>query len=318
MNNLTGESAAITAKARGLVENIEKVIIGKTVVATQAVTALLANGHILLEDVPGIGKTMLARALAASITGDFRRIQFTADLLPSDITGVNIYRQHEGEFQFRKGPLFCNVLLGDEINRATPRTQSALLEAMEEHQTTVDGVRYPLDDPFIVIATQNPIELEGTYPLPFAQMDRFIIRLRLGYVEADQEREMLKSRIKSSPIDELQAAIDCDELVELQAKVRDISITDELLDYVVAIVRSTREAEHLEYGSSPRGSLDLMRFSQATALLNGRDYVLPDDIKESAPSILAHRVIVHRGTRHGTLNTSEYINELVETVAVPV
>ncbi len=318
MNNLTGDSAAITAKARGLVENIEKVIIGKTVVATQAVTALLANGHILLEDVPGIGKTMLARALAASITGDFRRIQFTADLLPSDITGVNIYRQHEGEFQFRKGPLFCNVLLGDEINRATPRTQSALLEAMEEHQTTVDGVRYPLDDPFIVIATQNPIELEGTYPLPFAQMDRFIIRLRLGYVEADQEREMLKSRIKSSPIDELQAAIDCDELVELQAKVRDISITDELLDYVVAIVRSTREAEHLEYGSSPRGSLDLMRFSQATALLNGRDYVLPDDIKESAPSILAHRVIVHRGTRHGTLNTSEYINELVETVAVPV
>lgn len=315
------DTLALEAAARRtteLIDNIEKVIVGKRDVVVRAVSALLSRGHILIEDVPGVGKTMLAKALSASIDGDFKRIQFTADLLPSDVTGVNIYRQNNGEFSFRPGPLFTNVLLADEINRATPRTQSSLLEAMEEQQVTIEGNRHQLDQPFFVVATQNPIELEGTYPLPFAQMDRFIVRLKIGYLAPDQERRMIQSRVTHAPIDDLKAVIGCDELVKLQKKVMQVTIAEDLLDYVVAIVNKTRNWENLEFGSSPRGSLDLMRYSQATALINGRDYVLPDDIKASAPPILAHRVIVRKGTRHGTLDTDELIQELVEMVDVPV
>lgn len=310
--------AQASTVCQALIENVEKVIVGKREVVTQAVTALLARGHLLVEDVPGVGKTMLARALSRSISGDFKRIQFTADLLPSDITGVNIFSQSREEFSFRQGPVFCNVLLGDEINRATPRTQSSLLEAMEELMVTVDGVRYSLPEPFFVIATQNPIELEGTYPLPFAQLDRFIVRLRIGYLDAADERLMVQSRLASTPIDTLQPTIDCQELLQIQNRIRQVGVTEELLDYIVAIVRRTREVDSLEYGASPRAALDLTRYSQATALIHGRDYVLPDDVKAGAGPILAHRVIVRKGTRHGTLNTDTFIDELVETVDVPV
>ncbi|MFT5127856.1 MAG: MoxR-like ATPase, partial [Rhodothermales bacterium] len=248
----------------------------------------------------------------------FQRIQFTADLLPSDITGVSIYKQQTGDFEFRRGPLFCNVLLGDEINRATPRTQSSLLEAMEERQATVDGVQHQLTKPFFVIATQNPIELEGTYPLPFAQMDRFITRLRIGYVSAADEKAMLKARVHDSPIDALESVIDTEDLLSMQTIVRNVTVAEELFDYVVAIVRNTREASALDYGASPRGTLDLLRFAQALAVLANRDYLLPDDVKGAADAVLAHRVIIKKGTRHATLDATEVIAELVETVPVPV
>ncbi|MCJ8328643.1 MAG: MoxR family ATPase [Lentisphaeria bacterium] len=305
-------------KIISLVRNIEKVIIGKHDVVIKAVTALLSGGHILLEDVPGVGKTMLARALAKSISGDFKRIQFTADLLPSDITGVNIYQQKTGEFSFRQGPVFSNILLGDEINRATPRTQSSLLEAMEENQVTIDGELHALDKPFMVIATQNPIELEGTYPLPFAQMDRFIVRLQIGYVDARDERQMLQDRLTSSPIDELGAILDCQELLVLQKEISAITVSEDVLDFIVAIVRRTRDHEHLAFGASPRASLDMMRYSQATAYINKRDYVSPDDVKFSAPVVLGHRVIVKRGTRHGSMQSDDFIHELLGEVPVPV
>lgn len=312
------ERAQGTRLAKALVDNVGRVIIGKQPLVTRAVCALLAEGHVLLEDVPGVGKTMLAKALARSIDGRFQRIQFTADLLPSDVTGVNIFDPQKGEFTFRPGPLFANVLLGDEINRATPRTQSSLLEAMEEVQVTVDGERRDLTRPFLVIATQNPIELEGTYPLPFAQMDRFIVRLGLGYLDAADEAEMLRSRVRRSPIDDLESVLNCDELVDIQRHVEAVTVAEALFDYIVAIVRATRESPVLEYGASPRATLDLMRYSQAWALLNDRDYVLPDDVKQSATVVMAHRVIIRKGTRHATLNADEVIAELVENVAVPV
>jgi MoxR-like ATPase len=261
---------------------------------------------------------MLARAIARSIDGDFKRVQCTADILPSDITGVNIYNQQSGDFTFRSGPLFANVLLGDEINRATPRTQSSLLEAMEEHQATVDGVAHRLPSPFFVIATQNPIELEGTYPLPFAQMDRFIIRLNIGYVSAAEEKLMLKDRLESAPIDSLGSVIDCNELVAMQKAVRAVTVAEDLLDYVVSVVRRTRNAETVEYGASPRATLDLLRFSQAIALVGGRDYLMPDDVKAAAPAILGHRMIVRKGTRHTTVSTDAIIAEILATVDVPV
>jgi MoxR-like ATPase len=318
MSDLSVEIRDAAERAREMVENVERVIIGKRSVVEHAVIAMLAEGHVLLEDVPGIGKTMLARALASSISGNFRRIQFTADLLPSDITGVNVFHQGSGEFHFNEGPLFCNVLLGDEINRATPRTQSSLLEAMEEFQATVDGKLHVLSKPFFVIATQNPIELEGTYPLPFAQMDRFMVRLNLGYLKPEEEKDMVKARLTGSPIEQIGSVMNCEELAVLQKLVRKIKVTDELLEYAVTIITATRETDTLEYGSSPRGTLDLVRFAQASALLAGRDYVLPDDLQDGAPDVLAHRVIIRRGTRHGSMNSSDRISELVEAIPVPM
>ena len=304
--------------SQGLVENVSRVVIGKREAVANAVITLLAGGHVLLEDVPGVGKTLLAKALAKSLAGDFKRIQFTADLLPSDVTGVTIYSQERRDFLFRRGPVFSNVLLADEINRATPRTQSSLLEAMEEQNVTVDGSIHPLPSPFFVIATQNPVELEGTYPLPFAQMDRFMCRLTIGYMARSSEIAMLKAQRATDPLDAIEPVMDCDTLMGIQKAVRAVSVKDALLDYLVRIVEATRSSETLEYGSSPRGSLDLQSFSQGAALLDGRDYVLPDDIKRAARLVLPHRLIARRGTRSVTLSARGVIDHIVDSVAVPV
>lgn len=303
---------------RRLIANISQAFIGKEEVVTRAVLALIAGGHVLLEDVPGVGKTLLAKAVAKSLDADFKRVQFTADLLPSDITGVTIFSQEDKEFTFRRGPIFTNILLGDEINRATPRTQSSLLEAMEEQSVTVDGVLYQLESPFFVLATQNPVELEGTYPLPFAQMDRFILRLSIGYLEASEEIKMLRLQQTTDPLDRVSQVMDCESLRKVQAAVRCVSMDDSLLKYLVDIVRATRTAEALEYGASPRGSLDLQTFSQASALLKGRKYVLPDDIKEAARLVLPHRLIVKKGTRSVAMNARAVIDHIVDSVPVPV
>jgi MoxR-like ATPase len=307
-----------THLARGLAENVGRVVIGKNEVVTQAVVTLLAGGHVLLEDVPGVGKTLLAKALSKSLAGEFKRIQFTADLLPSDVTGVTIYSQERREFFFRKGPVFTNVLLADEINRATPRTQSSLLEAMEEHNVTVDGTLHPLIAPFFVIATQNPVELEGTYPLPFAQMDRFMCRLTIGYMNRTSEIAMLKAQRAADPLDAIEPVMDCETLLQLQKAVREVRVTDALLDYLVRIVEATRTADSLEHGASPRGSLDLQAFSQGVALLDGRDYVLPDDIKRASRLVLPHRLIVRRGNRSVSVNARGVIDHIVDSISIPI
>lgn len=304
--------------ARHLVRNVSSVFLGKDDVVRQAVLTLLAGGHLLLEDVPGVGKTLLAKAVAKSLGGDFKRIQFTADLLPSDVTGVTIYSQERGDFFFRKGPIFANVLLADEINRATPRTQSSLLEAMEEQSVTVDGVLHPLISPFFVIATQNPVELEGTYPLPFAQMDRFLCRLSIGYMAAGAEVAMLKAQRAADPLEQLQPVMGPDTLAALQQVVRQVKISEPLLEYIVRLVRATREHEHFSYGASPRGSLDLQSYSQASALAAGRDYVLPDDIKSGARLVLPHRLIIRRAGRAASLDINSVIDHLIQQVPVPI
>lgn len=307
-------SAALT---QGLVENVSRVVIGKKEVVTQAVVALLSGGHVLLEDVPGVGKTLLAKALAKSLAGDFKRVQFTADLLPSDVTGATIFSQERRDFLFRKGPVFTNILLADEINRATPRTQSSLLEAMEEQSVTVDGVLYELPTPFFVIATQNPVELEGTYPLPFAQMDRFVCRLSIGYMTRQAEITMLKAQRASDPLDLIEPVMDCTTLVALQRAVRQVSIAEPVLDYLVRIIEGTRIAEGLEYGASPRGSLDLQAYGQGLALMDGRQYVLPDDIKRAARLVLPHRLIPRKGHRSSAAGGQIIIDQIVNTVPVP-
>ncbi len=310
--------ADAAAGANRLIENVSRAFLGKEEVVRQAVAALISGGHVLIEDVPGLGKTLLAKAIARSVSADFKRVQFTADLLPSDITGVTVYSQDRHEFSFRPGPIFTNILLGDEINRATPRTQSSLLEAMEEKCVTVDGEAYPLVEPFFVLATQNPVELEGTYPLPFAQMDRFMIRLSIGYLDREGEIRVLRNQQTSDPLEHVEPAMDCAQLRKLHTAVRNITIEESLCGYLVDIIRATREDDSLEYGASPRGSLDMQRFSQAAALLAGRDYVLPDDIKEAARAVLPHRLITKKGTRSVSVSARSVIDHIVDSVDVPI
>jgi MoxR-like ATPase len=286
------EITQTAAAANRLIEAIETVIIGKHEVVELTVAGFLSGGHILIEDIPGVGKTMLARALAIAAGGTFKRIQFTPDLLPADVTGSSIFNQATGKFEFREGPIFANVVVADEINRATPKSQAALLECMEEFTVTVDGTTYALPKPFLVMATENPIEYEGTYSLPEAQLDRFIMRVNIGYPSPADEVEIITRQIKRHPIEVVEAVMSAEEAVALQAAVREVFIEDSLKEYIVAIVDKTRQHPDLELGASPRGSLAIMRCAQAVAALAAREYVTPDDIKRVAIPALAHRIIL--------------------------
>ena len=308
----------VQAFAGKVIDNVEKVIVGKRAVIEQLLIALLCEGHVLIEDAPGTGKTMLARALAISTGLEFKRIQCTPDLLPNDITGVSIFSQKSREFEFRPGPVFSHILLADEINRATPRAQSALLEAMGETQITVDGVTYPLPKPFLVLATQNPIEFEGTFALPEAQMDRFLLRLSLGYPEADYEDAMLQMQQLGHPIDNLAQVVGVDHIGEIQHQVREVHVSASVRRYILDLVRATRQNQALSLGSSPRGSIALFRTAQACAALQGRDYVLPDDVKSLAIACLAHRMLVNPENALGGETTSIVVQKLLNKVEVPI
>lgn len=274
-----------------LQQNMEKVIVGKSEVIRKVILSMLCSGHILLEDIPGTGKTTLAKALARSVNCGFKRVQFTPDLLPSDLTGINFFNQKEGDFVFREGAVFTNILLADEINRATPRTQSSLLECMEEGQVTVDGVTYPLDAPFLVIATQNPIEIQGTFPLPEAQLDRFFVKLAVGYPDPQYETQMLNNVVLSHPIEDLEPVVEKEQVVQAQKAIRQVRVSDPVRDYIVRFVGATRNHEQVRLGVSPRGSIAFMRASQANAAMDGREFVTPDDVKAVAKDVLSHRII---------------------------
>ena len=299
-------------------DNVERVIVGKGEVVELAIIALLCEGHILFEDVPGIGKTVLAKSLAKSLGCSFRRIQCTPDLLPSDITGTYIYNQKTVDFEFRPGPIMSQVVLADEINRATPRTQSALLEAMQEHQVTAEGETKPLPRPFLVFATQNPIELEGTFPLPEAQLDRFLLKIQIGYPSVEDDRLIL-SRFKSSdPLDELTPAISSDELIQMQKACREVHVAADVEDYVVRVIHATREHASIELGASPRAMLALYNASQALAALRGRPFVTPDDIKYMVTPVLIHRIIPKSESRLRGYKAEPTIKEIIDSVFVPV
>ena len=299
-----------------VVENISKVIKGKEEKIKIVLSSFFAGGHVLLEDVPGVGKTMLSRAIAKTFDLDFRRVQFTPDLLPSDLTGLYIYEKEKGDFIFKQGPIFTNVLLADEINRATPRTQSALLEAMGEFQVTVDGITHRLPEIFFTIATQNPIESEGTFPLPEAQLDRFMIRTDIGYPDKKHEIEMLISQVEYHPIEDIKPVITKEELLSMMKEVTKVNISDSVLGYIVDIVNRTRNHKDIKVGASPRASISLMKLSKAYAYLNGRDYVLPDDVKYLAPYVLNHRIILNIEAKIKRLSPFEIINEILSDVEV--
>jgi MoxR-like ATPase len=302
--------------AERVVANVERVIVGKHVEVRMALVALLCEGHILIEDVPGVGKTMLAKALSKSIGCSFRRIQFTPDLLPSDVTGLSIFNQKTQEFEFRPGPIMAQVVLADEINRATPKTQSALLECMEERQATIDGTTYPMPSPFLVIATQNPIEYEGTFALPEAQLDRFMLRLRLGYPKAMEEIVILDEQKRLHPIDDLRQVLELEELRQMQSAIKEIYVDQTVAEYIVRLVTATREHPDVYLGSSPRGSLNLYRSSQALAALEGRDYVIPDDVKQLAIAVLAHRLIIKSQASLREIDPDSIVREILGQVPI--
>ena len=301
-----------------IIDNVSRVIVGKEKSVELLLVALLADGHVLLEDVPGMGKTLMAKCLARSIGGSFKRVQFTPDLLPSDVTGFNVYSRKDGQFEFQPGPVMTHVLLADEINRTIPRTQSSLLESMEERQVTVDGQTYHLPRPFFVIATQNPIELEGTFPLPEAQLDRFLLKIKLGYPMREEEIRILNRFREAEPLEELEPVIQPETFTNLQAARRQIRISELVTGYLTDIVRASRDHKALQYGASPRASIGLMRAAQAMAALSGRTYVLPDDVKHLIVPVLSHRLILKEEERLRGTETGQVIEEIVSNVAVPV
>ena len=303
--------------AARLSDNVEQVIVGKHQEVQLTLIALLCQGHVLVEDVPGVGKTMLAKAIARSLGCTFKRIQFTPDLLPSDVTGVSIYNQKLGEFEYRAGPVMAQIVLADEINRATPKTQSALLEAMEERQVTVDGVTYPLPRPFIVLATQNPIEYEGTFPLPEAQLDRFLMRISMGYPTRAEEIEVMSRQQQTHPLSTLEQVVQAGELVDAQQAIRNVHVDRLIKEYIVSLVGGTRRHEDIYLGASPRGSLALQIASQARAAIAGRDYVIPDDVKALAEATLAHRLILSPTARIRNADTRSVLGEIVRNTPVP-
>ncbi|WP_139492247.1 AAA family ATPase [Brevibacillus dissolubilis] len=301
-----------------LIANIEKVLIGKKQVIELSIVALLARGHVLLEDVPGVGKTMLVRALAKSIGGDFKRIQFTPDLLPTDVTGVSIFNQKTMEFEFRQGPVFANVVLSDEINRTSPKTQSSLLEAMEERTVTVDGTTYKLAEPFFVMATQNPLEYEGTFPLPEAQLDRFLLQLNLGYPTEQEEVAILSRFANQQPIESVEAVVQSEEVIALQREVMNVKVSEPVKEYIVRLCQKTRNHHAVYLGVSPRGALALFKAAQALAFVRGRDYVIPDDVKELVPYTFTHRLILKPEARLDGETVQRLIQGVMQETRVPV
>lgn len=301
-----------------LLDNMEKVIVGKRFVLKHFLVALLINGHVLIEDVPGVGKTQIVGCLARSVNGVFNRIQFTPDVMPSDVMGFSMFNPSTREFEYREGAAMCNFLLADEINRASPKTQSSLLEIMEEYQVTVDGKTYPLPKPFMVLATQNPIESFGTYPLPEAQMDRFFIKLSIGYPEKDEEKLIIDRFGAENPLEKLKPVCSTSDLLELQEEVKRIRVEDSLKSYIVDIVNETRKSQYVIAGGSPRGSLNLYRASKAWAYINGRDYLLPDDIQQMAIPVLSHRIIMNQEAKMNSITADDVVKESLLNVEVPV
>jgi len=319
--DLKDQGVEMTSSHGGLhafYKNIAKVIVGKKDPVIYALATLLCRGHLLLEDVPGVGKTMLARALARSVDADFKRVQFTPDLLPADITGVSLYDQRASSFRFEPGPVFTNILLTDEINRGTPRTQSALLECMAERQVSVDGKTHPMTELFMVVATQNPVEFHGTFPLPEAQLDRFFMRIDMGYPTAEEERQIVRMQNVAHPIDSLEPVLSVDDVLAMQRLVPEVRVEDSVADYIIAIVRATREHKDVELGSSPRGSLALTKAAQALALIHGRDYVSPQVVKVAAVPVLGHRMVLRHKSTLGGKAAAEVIQAVLNQVAVPV
>ena len=307
----------LAAAVQRVINNVEKVIVGKAESVAFSLIAVICSGHVLIEDVPGVGKTVLTKAIARSIGCSFKRIQFTPDLLPSDVTGVSIYNQKTDNFEFRAGPIMSQIVLADEINRATPKTQSALLEAMEETQITIDGVTYRLPEPFMVMATQNPIEYEGTFPLPEAQLDRFMMNIKIGYPKVSDEMNILDTHQYHHPLDDLEQIMIAEELVLIQKQIRSIHVDPSIREYIVAIANATRNHNNIYLGSSPRGSLALYRASQALAAIRGRGYVIPDDVKLLTKPTLAHRIIVTPAARVRGITSTAVLDEILQSVPVP-